>query len=437
MKSNFSIKMVGFRLSIITMFLFSLTAMSQAQEITGLELLRQIDRKHYGIRGLDAIFDDDRQIIVFGSVSGGSSADTLLIYDYAADKIISFVKGANAYYTIFISGDNQLLYANSQSLFRLDNFENPVVTELRNGIVNIAFNKELNTLAMVRVTNSSNVDYNATLFKYDPATGTLDSLINIPFKGANDHRQNNNEVAISPDADFMALSGGYNNNYVHLMNLKNGDYHKIETQIATGAYSPVFYKQDGRLLLAVGGSYLSGSIEIIDVESASIIAANELFPSYVYSIVLTSDQKIMAGGGFNGEIKLFRVEGSELTEFFSYQAGLFAKLIFAGNDNYLISAHGAGQNRSNVKIFRVLRGSSSSKSLNEDFLSVWPNPAEDILNIKEAAGGIVSVYDASGRMVIHKKITGETLHVNDLLPGAYHIVIQKDKSTYMGKFIKE
>ncbi|WEK36242.1 MAG: PKD domain-containing protein [Candidatus Pseudobacter hemicellulosilyticus] len=89
---------------------------------------------------------------------------------------------------------------------------------------------------------------------------------------------------------------------------------------------------------------------------------------------------------------------------------------------------------------------SVEATVNEQ-LSLYPNPVKDVLNIKTVSkdngNSIISVYDATGRLL---RKTGflksqstqvQTITVNDLKPGVYHLeVVIDNKTRFTSKFLK-
>ncbi|MFZ4930441.1 T9SS type A sorting domain-containing protein [Chryseobacterium sp. Mn2064] len=72
-------------------------------------------------------------------------------------------------------------------------------------------------------------------------------------------------------------------------------------------------------------------------------------------------------------------------------------------------------------------------------VSVYPNPAKETVNFKNADKiKVVDIYDATGRKVKSVQVNGENINVQDLRTGSYYLEIQlKDGSTSYEKLIKE
>jgi len=82
----------------------------------------------------------------------------------------------------------------------------------------------------------------------------------------------------------------------------------------------------------------------------------------------------------------------------------------------------------------------TSTSTVEDFyaensVKVYPNPVIDVLNVdilNLADNQLVEIYDLTGKKILNKKLTGNTIDVNSLLSGIYILKI----GSYKTKFIK-
>jgi hypothetical protein len=71
---------------------------------------------------------------------------------------------------------------------------------------------------------------------------------------------------------------------------------------------------------------------------------------------------------------------------------------------------------------------------------VYPNPAKDFLTIENPGGeeGMVTLYDAAGKVVLRQELTGygSTLPTGGLAAGVYHLVIvQQDGSQYQQQIL--
>jgi hypothetical protein len=71
-------------------------------------------------------------------------------------------------------------------------------------------------------------------------------------------------------------------------------------------------------------------------------------------------------------------------------------------------------------------------------IKLFPNPANQILNIVGAEMLTIKVYDLSGRMIKSSKISNNTLDVSSFGSGVY-IIEMKDRQgkAHMSKFIKK
>ena len=70
-------------------------------------------------------------------------------------------------------------------------------------------------------------------------------------------------------------------------------------------------------------------------------------------------------------------------------------------------------------------------------LSVWPNPANSTLHIRNAKGGLLQVVDVAGRQIMSRQLPGNveeiSLDISTLANGVYFVKIGGSTA----KFVKE
>lgn len=84
--------------------------------------------------------------------------------------------------------------------------------------------------------------------------------------------------------------------------------------------------------------------------------------------------------------------------------------------------------RANIKL--VFGGSVGVTENNSNVITVYPNPAKDLLYIEGAEHEMVSIYDATGRLVLQEIYSGP-LHVNGLKRGLYTVNTAKGTVRFM------
>ena len=73
--------------------------------------------------------------------------------------------------------------------------------------------------------------------------------------------------------------------------------------------------------------------------------------------------------------------------------------------------------------------------LNIDQIALWPNPANDVLNIQTAYRGIINIIDMQGKQVMNFTLNGQaSLDISPLPTGLYQIT---SSSGLLGQFIKQ
>lgn len=403
----------------------------RGQEITGLEVARTLEHQNYGVSAIDCYFENGHQLIAYSNASGDSDGDTLVLYDYAQDQVLSEVPGVNWSYDIRFIDDNQLLFRNSNLLYRLVNLTAPMTTQLQSNVFTFSLSPDKASVAILRFTGS---DYFVEVSSYHSATGEIGmpEIYNIPEVP----NSQSPKLSYSPDGSYIALSGGYENNYVYIINTTTKSSTKVNTSDNAGTYSPVFYEQTGDLRLAVGGGYGHGVIEIINVDALMAEAVVPAFQNYNYALAIDQSQEYLVCGGYDGILKLFHVDGTDFTEIEMYNTGSMTRLLFSQDNDYVFSANG-GSGMAWVSIYHVLRGPSGTFFTEKKPLLLYPNPANGILHISGVQDVVVSVYDMHGRKVIEQETERTVLDIRCLSAGIYMLKTEDGKAVRTGVFVKD
>lgn len=70
-------------------------------------------------------------------------------------------------------------------------------------------------------------------------------------------------------------------------------------------------------------------------------------------------------------------------------------------------------------------------------ITLWPNPANDILHTGDVSNGTASVYDITGKLVSYTTVQGNSISISNLPSGTYIIQVFDGEQKYQGKFIKQ
>ena len=86
--------------------------------------------------------------------------------------------------------------------------------------------------------------------------------------------------------------------------------------------------------------------------------------------------------------------------------------------------------------------SATPLSTNQNTLagvSIYPNPASDVVNVNSPNGGVISVYNTLGAKVLTEKATSNThqLNVSGLTKGLYFFELVSEGKTSVTKFVKK
>ncbi|WP_435522364.1 T9SS type A sorting domain-containing protein [Chryseobacterium indoltheticum] len=134
----------------------------------------------------------------------------------------------------------------------------------------------------------------------------------------------------------------------------------------------------------------------------------------------------LINNSFNTVYNIFKV-GDKL--FFH---SFFPQLNYDGSELYLVDNY---NQLLNIKEQNILNGE------NLDFLTIYPNPSSDYVNIKSDKKFTlqnVSAIDMSGKQFVLKSINNKNqFYIRDLNSGVYIIKITTDIGTFHKKFIKK
>lgn len=89
-------------------------------------------------------------------------------------------------------------------------------------------------------------------------------------------------------------------------------------------------------------------------------------------------------------------------------------------------------------VYLLTPANLSANEINEHKnISIYPNPASDVLNIPGADGTEFEIYNTAGQLVSKGKISDQKLQVHDLVKGVYFIQIKNNNNISKLKFIKK
>ena len=424
-------KHLAFLCGLIPAILFSYPVMF-AQDITGLEIVRTIEHQNYSVAKIDSYFEDGHQLIAYSNISGLSdNNNTLVIYDFSQDQVLAEIAGTEWNYDIKFINSDQLLFRNDDTLYQIENFSSPVVNDIMNDLLAFTVSDDKSTVAMLRQVA---VDFQVEIAGYNSNTGTLTpiDIFTIPDFITSTEPQ----LVFSPDKNYIALNGGYENNHVHIINTGTGIVSKVTTPDNGGTYSPAFYEHNGVLRLAIGGGYTNGSIEVINVEDLDVEASIPVFPHYNYSVAFDQTQQYAVTGGYDGIIKIFHVNGVEFNEVYDSTIGLITRIIFTQDNQYAISGHGPGP-LVGLVIHRVLTEPLGISAIHKKPLVVHPNPVSSVLRLDGNNHDFIYVYNVDGKAVIREHSSSPYVDVGTLPGGIYIIKTWNHQEIRTAMFVKE
>jgi len=107
--------------------------------------------------------------------------------------------------------------------------------------------------------------------------------------------------------------------------------------------------------------------------------------------------------------------------------------------NVFINTHENSIGNTSVRPYQLVNGECEdmgTNDLNEEIVSVFPNPFEDVLNIQSKSFiQNIEIYHASGQKVLQSK--QNKIHTQELAKGIYFLKVQTDKGLETFKIVKK
>lgn len=113
---------------------------------------------------------------------------------------------------------------------------------------------------------------------------------------------------------------------------------------------------------------------------------------------------------------------------------------FAGQDNVIIKLEFTSGYGNNVWVddINISNGPLAVESVDNNKLSIFPNPAKDVLNINyDKAINQIDVYDVNGKLVKSFNTVYGSINVSDLSTGMYMLNIQTEEGLIVKSIVKE
>jgi DNA-binding beta-propeller fold protein YncE len=289
-------------------------------------------------------------------------------------------------------------------------------------------------LALTRASYQPDEVWEVRLYDFDPDSGVV-SETGLTFPLPDNLRFSESKLSYSRDGRLLAVNGGYEQNFAYIFDLGVPASNRVDLPDNGGTYAPVFFRWQGVLKLALGGGYTDGAISVVDVPSLSFEDEFPAFPHYIYSLDVDPAEEYLVAGGYDGLLKIFRLENEEMTEAVVLDSGFVARVAFTADGEYVVSAHGVSDG-ARLNIFRIIRETVGEEWLFAGPVGLFPNPVTDKLWINEAFGAEVTVFDVQGRVVMRRIYDGSPLDVAALPEGNYFLKAVYDGRVATGQFVK-
>ncbi len=415
------------RIAIYSIWLVSsyFTFSINTQNMAGFKLEWSIDLNYDYVNMADDYFDDSSQYIAYVKPVAGNNNDTLVLFDYKNKNILYQKGGFNHSIVRFVNLD-RLLYYHSDTLFSIDNLNDPVVTP------RFKFNNKYpqnfilspDKTKMVCLINDSVVH----LYNYDITSNAVSFektyAINHYIQGFN--------LAMDQSNNYIAVEAGYKRDSLSLINLSTDEVTEIGTTQNDGTYSPVFFLHDSQLKVAAGGGYEGGNIDVIDVAGKSHTHDIPMFYRYNYSLDVDASSQYMVNGGYNSEIKLLDIQDLAFSTIDSLDTDANVEMVkFSTDDKYIISLHGGGVNKARINVYKIDASTSTSVTQYAKHIDIYPNPVSDILTLEGiGAHTDIRIFDLAGKKVFQQIISDNHVDLSMLDKGVYILSITDEAKQF-------
>ncbi len=425
-------------LTLFSGFAGSLAPVLYAQPISGLEIVRSLRHpQNYEVQEFDTWFDSTHQRVAYTRVSGSPGGDTLVIYDVVADAVLGEVTGAGRSTDVRFVAPDQLLFLRADTIFRITGFPDSISVAPLIGlpyIYGFDLSPDVSQLALTRVSYEPDETWQVRLYDFDRDSGMVSGPV-LTFPLSDRLRFSESKLAYSRDGNFLAVNGGYEKNYVFLLDVFTPAVFRVDLPDNGGTYSPVFFRREDVLKLALGGGFTDGAISVIDLPSLSFEEEFPAFMHYNYGLDVDPAEDFLVAGGYDWLIKIFQLTNAGMTEVFALDSGFVRRVAFTADGEHIVSAHGVSDG-ARLNIFRILRETVGEEVIHASPVGLFPNPVTDNLWINESFGADVTVFDMQGRIVLRRVYDGMPLDVAALPEGMYILKSVCDGRVATGQFVK-
>lgn len=101
----------------------------------------------------------------------------------------------------------------------------------------------------------------------------------------------------------------------------------------------------------------------------------------------------------------------------------------------LVGASSDPDDSNNQACITIIRGSSSINEVAQGEVSVYPNPATDVINVANATNAQISVFDLTGKMIVNieSASANETIDASNFAKGLYFVRISNGNNVITKK----
>ena len=127
-------------------------------------------------------------------------------------------------------------------------------------------------------------------------------------------------------------------------------------------------------------------------------------------------------------------EASPIVDVFSGVEGQFIKITVTGAEGYT----GSWVSLLELRVFEALTLNIESNILNNNTISLWPNPVKENLKISNIQDfNTLKIYDQLGKLIVSKSLKDENIDVSNLKSGLYIFSFSSGLGTVNKRVLKK
>lgn len=189
----------------------------------------------------------------------------------------------------------------------------------------------------------------------------------------------------------------------------------------------------------------TGGLGLIKIDLNGNIQWEQSSNMWSHDVESTGDNGFILAGNKYGSNCLIKVDSSgsiEWEKFYTNGNSTFSNYFLSVNNTFDQGYIACGCSKSDMKRLRIVKTDGSGNITGEiellqpNFLKIYPNPTNDIINIESSTNKSIEIFDINGRLIISKENSNNSISLGSYPPGIYCIKIKTESGIVINKIIK-